>query len=191
MRKNTWSRSPLPCPGARINLWGITQIPKCRVQLRDISSVRICQTFLLTRERNQDRQNKKFMIYWLLSGVVGPGRDWGIFSNPARHLHPFGNPIFSSLMSKCSDKNHYLFSSLTSFGWCSLTWLRNLFQSRSIISSMRSVKFCISEIRHSMYPWLTLLIKLMNICVSNYCHHTGSSSTTGTWSSFTCETTGQ
>ena len=42
---------------------------------KDIYSVRICQTFLLTRERNQDRQNKKFMIYWLLSGVVGPGRD--------------------------------------------------------------------------------------------------------------------
>jgi hypothetical protein len=56
------------------------------------------------------------MIYSLLSDVVGPGHDSGIFSNPARHLHPFGNPIFSSLMSKCSDKNHYLFSSLTSFG---------------------------------------------------------------------------
>ena len=170
---------------------GNTRIPKRRVLLRDISSVRICQTFFLTCGRNQNRQNKKIMIYWLLSGVVGPGRDWGIFSNPARHLDPFGNRIFSSLMSKCSDKNHYLFSSLTSFGWCSLTWLRNLFQSRSIISSMRSVKFCISEIRHSMYPGLTLLIKLMNIYVSNYCHHIGSSSTAGTWFSFTCKTTGQ
>ena len=190
MRKSTWSRSLLPCPGARINLWGNTRNPRYRVQLRDIFSLRIFQTFLLSRERNHDRQKKKFMIYSLLSDVVGPERDSGIFSNPARHLHPFGNPTFSSLMSKCSDKNHYLFSSLISFGWCSLTWLRNLFQSRSIISSMRSVKFCISKIRHSMYRGLTLLIKLMNICVSNYCHHTGSSSTTGTWSSFTCETTG-
>ena len=40
-----------------------------------IYSMRIFQTFLLARERNQDRQNKKFMIFWLLSGVVGPGRD--------------------------------------------------------------------------------------------------------------------
>ena len=122
MRKNTWSRSPLPCPGARINLWGNTRIPKHRVQLRDISSLRIYQIFLLTRERNQDRQNKKFMIYWLHSGVVGPGRDWGIFSNPARQLHPFGNSTFSSSMSKCSN-NHYLFSSLNFFCCCSLTWL--------------------------------------------------------------------
>ena len=155
-----------------------------------MDSVKICQTHLVTRERNQDRQNKKFIISWLLFVVVGLGRDSGIFSNHGRHLHPFGDPTFSWLMSKCSDKNHYLFSSLTSFCWCSLTWFRNLIQSLSIISSIRSVKFCISKIRHSMYPGLTLLIKLMNIFVSNYCHHIGSSSTTGTWSSFTCETTG-
>ena len=35
-KKNTWARSPLPCPGARINLWGNKRIPKYRVQLRDI-----------------------------------------------------------------------------------------------------------------------------------------------------------
>ena len=120
------------------------------VQLGEIDSVKIVGTHLITGERIQDRLNQKFMLYWLLFLVFVRRRNLEILGDPARLPRSYTCPTFPSSTNICSLGIYYLFSLSTSFCLCSLMWFKNLLQSRSIISSMREVMFCISEIRHSI-----------------------------------------
>ena len=120
------------------------------VQLGEIDSVKIGGTHLITGERIQDRLNQKFMLYWLLYLVFVRRRNLEILGDPARLPRSYTYPTFPSLANKYSHGVYYLFSLSTSFCLRSLMWFKNLLQSRSIISSMREVMFCISEIRHSI-----------------------------------------
>ena len=120
------------------------------VQLGEINSVKIGRTYLITRDRIQNRLNKKFMLYWLLFLVFVGRRNLEILGDPVRLPRSYTCPTFPSSANICSLWNYYFFSLSTSFCLWSLMWFKNLLQSRSIISSMREVKFCISEIRHSI-----------------------------------------
>ena len=120
------------------------------VQLGEINSVKIGRTYLITGERIQNRLNQKFMLYWLLFLVFVRRRNLEILGDPARLPRSYTCPTFPSLTNIYSHGIYYLFSLSTSFCLCSLMWFKNLLQSRSIISSMREVMFCISEIRHSI-----------------------------------------
>ena len=120
------------------------------VQLGEINSVKIGRTYLITGERIQNRLNQKFMLYWLLFLVFVRRRNLEILGDPARLPRSYTCPTFPSLTNICFLGICYLFSLSTSFCLWSLMWFKNLLQSRSIISSMREVMFCISEIRHSI-----------------------------------------
>ena len=121
-----------------------------RVQLWKIDSVKIGRTYLITGEMIQDRLNQKFMLYWFLFLVFVRRRNLEILGDPARLHRSYTCPTFLSSTNICSLGIYYLFSLSNSFCLCSLMWFKNLLQSRSIISSMREVMFCISEIRHSI-----------------------------------------
>ena len=120
------------------------------VQLGEIDTVKICRIYLITGEMIQDRLNQQFMLYWLLFLVFVRRRNLEILGDPARLPRSYTCPTFPSLTNIYSHGVYYLFSLSTSFCLWSLMWFKNLLQSRSIISSMREVKFCISEIRHSI-----------------------------------------
>ena len=120
------------------------------VQIGEIDSVKIGRTYLITGERIQNRLNQKFMLYWLLFLVFVRRRNLEILGDPARLPRSYTCPTFPSSTNICSLGIYYLFSLSTSFCLWSLMWFKNLLQSRSIISSMREVMFCISEIRHSI-----------------------------------------
>ena len=120
------------------------------VQLGEINSVKIGRTYLITGERIQNRLNQKFMLYWLLFLVFVRRRNLEILGDPARLPRSYTCPTFPSSTNIYSLGIYYLFSLSTFFCLCSLMWFKNLLQSRSIISSMREVMFCISEIRHSI-----------------------------------------
>ena len=132
------------------NICGVNYRTELRwIQLGEIDSVKNGKNYLLIGERIQDRLNQKFTLYWLPSVVVS-WRNLEILLNPARLPRSYTCPTFPSSTNICSLGIYYLFSLSTSFCLCSLLWFKNLLQSRSIISSMREVKFCISEIRHSI-----------------------------------------
>ena len=120
------------------------------VQLWKIDSVKIGRTYLITGERIQNRLNQKFMLYWLLFLVFVRRRNLEILGDPVRLPRSYTCPTFPSSTNIYSLGIYYLFSLSTSFCLWSLMWFKNLLQSRSIISFMREVMFCISEIRHSI-----------------------------------------
>ena len=117
------------------------------VQLGEIDTVKICRTNLITGEMIQDHLNQHFMLYWLLFLVFVLRRNLKILGDPARLTRSYSCPNFLSSTNIYSLGIYYLFSLSTSFCLCSLLWFKNLLQSRSIISSMRKVMFCISRIR--------------------------------------------
>ena len=145
-----WSRSSLCRPGACRNLW--CKLPD-RIELGPTRRDWYCKNMQdLSHYRRNDSRPPESVVYAVLTSL-------SCFCSETKFrnsLRSCSTPSFiylpnlSFINKYISLRIYYLFSLSTSFCLCSLIWFKNLLQSRLIISSMREVMFCISEIRHSI-----------------------------------------